>query len=121
MVACASRCCQARWPGGASMPTTARAATVTGGRSMPRCLRPCSIVGARRNVRMAPDSLARADWQPDEADRLLLQAVLLPGLPGQTAWQAWSSRAKLDDVGSAAYRLLTELYQTLMARGVEPP
>ncbi len=70
---------------------------------------------------MAPDTLAlaRSDWRPGEADRLLLQAVLLPGQPGQAAWRAWSARVKLDDVGSAAYRLLPELYQTLAARGDE--
>src|SRR5438093_1242998 len=70
---------------------------------------------------MAPDGSRRTSWQPDDTDRLLLQALLLPGPAGRAAWRSWSERVPLDDVGAAAYRLLPELFQVLLQAGVETP
>src|SRR5689334_22323796 len=88
---------------------------------MRACSKRCWTGGACRQPRMAPDHRPPDDWRPGAADRLLLQAILLLGADGRAAWQDWSARVKLDDVGPAAFRLLPELYPSLAALGVETP
>jgi hypothetical protein len=70
---------------------------------------------------MASDAPARSDWLPSESDRLLLQALILPGAAGQAAYRAWSGRVPLDEVAGPNFHLLPQLYQSLSQAGADSP
>jgi Uncharacterised nucleotidyltransferase len=52
---------------------------------------------------------------------LLLQAALLEGKAALTAWDNWQSSVDIEVLDPDSYALLPQLYQNLLAHGVEDP
>ncbi|MBD1859242.1 MULTISPECIES: nucleotidyltransferase family protein [Leptolyngbya] len=52
---------------------------------------------------------------------LLLKAALLKGQSALTAWEQWKARVDIETLDSTSFTLLPQLYQTLLAHGVEDP
>jgi hypothetical protein len=52
---------------------------------------------------------------------LLLQATLLEGDAALTAWEQWQSSIDIEVLEPGSYELLPQLYQNLLAHGVEDP
>lgn len=53
--------------------------------------------------------------------KLLLKAALLKGQSALTAWEQWKAHVDIETLDSVSYTLLPQLYQTLLAHGVEDP
>ena len=56
-----------------------------------------------------------------QAQKLLLKAALLEGQAALTAWEQWKSLVDIETLDAAAYALLPQLYQNLLAHRVEDP
>jgi Uncharacterised nucleotidyltransferase len=71
---------------------------------------------------MTLDLLSLFDgYQLDRNCQLLLQASLCQGDTALTAWKQWQSSVDIEALDRHAYQLLPQLYQNLLAHGVEDP
>ncbi|MHC5937846.1 nucleotidyltransferase family protein [Nostoc sp.] len=60
-------------------------------------------------------------YRPTPAQELLLQASLLKEKAALTAWEQWRSSVDIEVLDAESYVLLPQLYQNLLAHGVEDP
>ena len=58
-------------------------------------------------------------YRLNQSHRQLLQASLLRGEPMQKAWEAWQDSVDLDAIDNLSYAILPQLYQNLVAQGLE--
>ncbi|AFY33792.1 nucleotidyltransferase family protein [Calothrix sp. PCC 7507] len=62
-----------------------------------------------------------SSYKLTQAQQLLLQAALLQGQAALTAWEQWQSLVDIEVLDAESHVLLPQLYQNLLAHGVEDP
>jgi hypothetical protein len=62
-----------------------------------------------------------SSYKLTQRQKLLLQAALLQGQAALTAWEQWQSSVDIEVLDPESYVLLPQLYQNLLAHGVEDP
>ncbi len=69
---------------------------------------------------MTPERFVGGRWA-DARQALLLQAALGPSPQAESAWQAWTKQADLDDVDGRSLSILFHVYKNLQSHGYEDP
>lgn len=70
-------------------------------------------------LRKANRALSFSGYALTQAQELLLKAALLEGQAALTAWEQWKVSVDIETLDTASYALLPQLYQNLLAHGVE--